>query len=478
MQTINIDISDSGRIIIEDRVYYPENNGIDGMLHNSITNEKALLKTCTEQRVRDTIEAFEYDVLAVKGDKRGFKNIIYPRIMKQSTVLDEEAKYYVFTEIPNFSDLNIRKLSTSLTTNGFSIYSRIMAATNLAESLNVIHDYIGKNILSIHPEDIYINIDNGDVYILIEQWLNEITDLSTVDDFGFSPEWYAREEKPVTETDIRFFMTYVIFRLLCNDDPFDGNETLLQFPLLTDEALRLMHANKYGFVLTKGSNSVSEYIGQGLWKKWRALPSFLRTEIEKSFTIGIETPIERTEISQWLKVMQKLRDCLVYVNGQFRFCDPDISNKVLFMAIDDYKIPVWPKKAIYWYHVDIPINESKNGIVAGVTSKGGRYYLNNLSGNVWGATLNNTIFWVHPEREIEIVEGMTIKLENEKIIKIVNGLVDDPKRTVNVSIQDSLNGQICDSTIDSHNMDDQQDALMEADKDVFADIDKPQGKVD
>lgn len=473
MQTINIDSSDSGRIIIEDRVYYPENNGTDGMIQNSTTNEKALLKLYTDQKTIDIIEAFEYDVLAVVGNKRGIKNIIYPRIMKQKVALDEEAKYYAFTEIPNFSGSNVHKLSSSLATNGFSIYSRIMAAINLAETLNILHNFIGKNILSIHPEDIFVNTDNGDVYIWIEQWLSEIVDLSTVNDFGFSPEWYSRDEKTVTEADFRFFIAYVIFRLLCNDEPFDGSETLLEFPLLTDEAIRLIRANKFGFVLTKESNYVPEYIGQGLWKKWRALPTFFRNEIEKNFTTGIENLDERTEIAQWLKAMQKLRDCIVYVNGQFKFCDPDVSNRVLFILIDDYKIPVWSKKAIYWYHVDVPINESRNGIIAGVTSKEGRYYLNNLSGNVWRASLNNTSFWVYPECETEIVEGMTIQLENGKIIKIVNGLIDDPKRTVNVMVQNMLNDLVCDSTSDSHDIDDQQDQ-QEAD----TDINDPEGKVD
>ena len=480
MQTINIDISDSGRIIIEDRVYYPDNNGVEGMLHNSTTNEKAFLKHYTDQKIIDAIESFEYDVLAVERNKRGFKNIIYPQIMKQNSVLDENAKYYAFTEIPDFSGPSVHKLSSSLSTNGFSIYSRIMAATNLAETLNLIQSYIGKNILSIHPEDIYINTENGDVYIWIEQWLSEFVDLRTVDDFGFSPEWYARDDKNVTEADLRFFMAYVIFRLLCNDDPFDGSETLLQFPLLTEEAARLMRANRYGFVLSKGRNCVSEYIGQGLWKKWRNLPTFLRNEIEKSFTAGIEIPDERTEISQWVKVMQKLRDCLVYVNGQFRFCDPDVSNKVLFMVVDDYKIPVWPKKAIYWYHVGIPINESRNGIIAGVTAKEGRYYLNNLSGNVWGATLNNTSFWIYPEREIEIAEGMTIQLENGKIIKVVNGLVDDPKKTVSVTIQDVLNDPISDSTTDNNDIDEVQDSTQDAApvEATEAVVSNPEGKDD
>lgn len=462
MQTVNIDISDSGRTIIGDRVYYPEDNGINGMLHNSTTNEKVLLKHCDDQDSIDAIEAFEYDVVAAEENRRSFRNIIYPRIIKQTVFTDEEPQFYAFTELPNLTGVNLHRLSAALTTNGFSIYSRIMAAINLAESLNTICQYVGKNIRSIHPEDIYFNTDNGEVYIWIEQWLSDIADSSKVEDFGFSPEWYSREDKTITEADLRYFIAYVIFRVLCNDEPFDGSETLLQFPLLTNEALRLIHSNKYGFVLSKGSNFASEYIGQGLWKKWRALPGFLRFEIEKTFTVGMDSPYERTEISAWVKVMQKLRDCLVYVNGQFRFCDPDVSNKVLFMVVDDYKIPVWPQKAIYWYHVDMPINETKNGIVAGVTLKDGHSYLTNLSGTVWGASLGSTSFWIHPERKIEIAEGMTIQLENGKVIKVVNGLVDDLNKTVYITVQDKPKDAVSDSIVAHNDLDRRTITVQEA----------------
>ena len=430
MQTINIDISDLGRIIIDDHVYYPENNGIDGMFQNPTTNEKIMLKPYTDEAAIDAIEAFEWDVLAMEGGRRGLKNIIYPRIIKQNSVLDEWARYYAFAEIPHFSGSSIYKLSDALMAENFSIYSRVMTAINLAESLNVVHNYVGKSILSIHPEDIYVNTDNGDIYIWIERWLSKIVDTDAVDDFGFAPEWYSREKKAVTEADFRFFMAYAVFRLLCNSEPFDGDETLMQFPLLTDDAVRFIHSGSFGFVLSQGDNCISTYMGRELQEKWRALPGFLRSVMKKNFTIGIENPDERTEISQWLKTMQQLRDCLVFVNGRFRFCDPDSSNPVLFMKIDDYKIPVWPKKAIYWYHVDIPVNESKNGIVAGVTSRDGHCSLKNLSGNVWGITLDKTSFWVYPEQEVEITEGMTIQLENKKIIKVVNGLINNSPKTV------------------------------------------------
>ena len=97
MQTINIDTSNPGRIIIDDQVYYLENNGIDGMFQNPTTNEKILLKPYTDQQAIEAIEAFEYDILAVEGGNRAFKNIIYPQIVKQNPVLNGEENYYAFT---------------------------------------------------------------------------------------------------------------------------------------------------------------------------------------------------------------------------------------------------------------------------------------------------------------------------------------------------------------------------------------------
>ena len=437
MQTINIDINDSGRIMIEDRVYYPADNGMDGMLENPYTSEIAILKKCDNRELIDLIETFECDVLSEQMNVYGFRYVIYPRVLKKKDSIKNETEYFLFTELPgNAKGDTVHQLSKSLYVNGFSIYSRIMAAIHLAEVLTVLEKYIGKNILSIRPEHIYVNVENGEIYIWIEQWLKKHKTFPCKDEFGFSPEWYEGEEKEISAADFGFFAAYAIFRLLCNDDPFDGSDTLLQFPLLTQEAISAIRANKYGFALAKGPNCVSEYTDPALINKWRGLPMFLRREFERNFTAGVNHSEERTGLSQWLKIMQKMRDCLVYVNGQFRFCDPDVSNKVMFMVIDEYKIPVWPKKAIYWYHVNIPMSESKNGVIAGVTVRDGHYYLTNLSGNVWGATLNNTSLFIHPEREIELVLGLTIQLENGKTIRIVDGLVDEPDKMVNLTNPD------------------------------------------
>lgn len=435
MQIVNIDINDSGRIIIDDRVYYSVKNGINGMIQNPDTHESAFFRKCDDQAVLDAADDFEYEVLAAERGDRGLRNILYPTVLKRKDASSEKDEFFVFTEIPEcVTGSTIHQLTKALKVNGFSIYSRVMAAMNLAESLSVIQKYVGKNILSIHPEDIYVNIDNGDVYVWIEDWLRDVSDRSGAEDFGFSPEWYLCEEKTVTYADLSYFAAYAIFRLLCNDDPFDGSDTLIQFPLLTRETIASMHDGTYGFVLTSGSNCVSEYIGQGLLKKWRAMPGFIRSEFEKNFTTGLASPEDRTDIAQWLKIMQKMRDCLVFVNGQFKFCDPDVSNKVLFMVVDDFRIPVWPKKAIYWYHVGIPLHESKNGVIAGVTFKDGKYYLSNLSGNSWTVTFDSMTDWIQPEGIIQIVEGMTIKMGDSKTIKVQSGEIDAPSELVDVTV--------------------------------------------
>lgn len=422
MQVNMFDINESGRILIDDRVYYRIEKDPCGLIENQNTKEKALLTVCTEPEAADRIEAFEYDVMAGISNVRCRKSLIYPGVITWKK--DEGcSETYLYTEIPKeYSEGKLIRLHQSYMAEGFSIGARILAAMNLSMIWGELQTVIDKNLLSMHPESIYVNIENGDVYIWMESWLQPESVQNPIEP-GYPPEWYIREEKKLTKTDIQYFLTYSTFRLLCGDEPFDGSETLLQFPLLTMEALRDIHAGNYEFALVKGKNPVSEYIGQGLLKKWRAFPAFIRNVYERNFTLGIRQPEERTPINEWLKLLRKLRDCLVYVNGQIRFCDPEVSNQVMFMVVDDYKIPVWPKKAVYWYHVDIEWSESKNGIVAGVTMKDGKYYLNNLSGNVWGAVMNNTNLWIYPDKDVEIVEGLKIQLENEKTIQIVNGQI-------------------------------------------------------
>ena len=43
MQTNNFDISDSGRIIIEDRIFYSTNTDVSGLIENANTKEKGIV---------------------------------------------------------------------------------------------------------------------------------------------------------------------------------------------------------------------------------------------------------------------------------------------------------------------------------------------------------------------------------------------------------------------------------------------------
>ena len=75
---------------------------------------------------------------------------------------------------------------------------------------------------------------------------------------------------------------------------------------------------------------------------------------------------------------------------------------------------------------------------------------------------------------------MTIQLENGKIIKVVNGLVDDPKKTVSVTTQDVLNDPISDSTTDNNDIDEVQDSTQDAApvEATEAVVSNPEGKDD
>lgn len=426
MQEIEIDWE---KVFIGNDVFYFNDNEGGGLVENPITKKTAFLRVCDDPVVREEIEAFICETVPSVRTSQYFKSIVYPNIYRKKKSWDEEDTYYIFTEIPeHWQKGHFHRLSKAVSVKEFSIHTRIIAALNLSETLNLIHDYWEKNIFFVHPEEIYVNTENGEIFIWIEKWLRKLPEVA--DEFGFPPEWYSKEERDFDERGFRFFAACVLFRILCGEDPMDGGETLLEFPLLTREAMRDIHSGRYPFVLAEENRSASEYINRDLWRKWQTFPEFVRNEFEKNFTSGIDCPDERTEISKWVKIMRDMRDCLLIVNGQFRFCNPERPDQMLFMEIDDYRIPVWPKKAVYWYHVGIPMSKSQNGIAAGVTLDENGYYLQNLSGNDWDITLDDTTEQIRPKAGIKIMEGMTIRLENGKKIKVIGGLSDNPEKTV------------------------------------------------
>jgi hypothetical protein len=178
--------------------------------------------------------------------------------------------------------------------------------------------------------------------------------------------------------------------------------------------------------MTTEDNGPSDYVGQRIQKMWKSFPGFLRKEFETNFTVGMTSKDKQTEAEQWLKIMRELRDCLVLVNGQFKFCDPETVNKILYIRAGSFLIPIWPQKALYWYHLDAP-EETDERPLAGIGVSSGRCYLKNLSNEAWSLISENVKTDIMPQGTAELTEGTAIQLQNGKILRVVRGGMTVPE---------------------------------------------------
>ncbi len=304
-------------------------------------------------------------------------------------------------------------ISEAVTMKNFSLQSRIMASLNLADMCVELKENFQNMLYQIMAEAVYVNPENGDVKILVEKC------------FGNVPLTFDKRKKqdylickneikslPIGEKELLRFAVYSTFRLLCVENPYDGKKTLVQYPFLSQKAIELIHTEKNGILVKDGENSFSDYIGKNALLRWKAIPTFLRTVIEKE--LQEESQIS---LSEWLVCVRRLRDCLVYIKGQAKMCDPDAVNNVLFLKVGEYKIPIWPRKAIYGYHIWSKTGAEAWQVVAGVNAVG---ELENKSHMQWVAEYDDSIMIIYPGRSVKPLLDMKIKIEDMEL-QVISG---------------------------------------------------------
>ena len=333
------------------------------------------------------------------------------------------------SDIPgNLNDVYV-KLERSVTQKDFSLQARVMAGLNIAGAVafacnNKIHAYS-----SADAEDFFVSTRTGDVKIIIDNHESTGRVFTESEDVNSS----CINSFPQEETMVRL-AAYLTFRLLCLGDPFDGKQTLVEYPFLSKSATAIIHSGKYGLIVEKGENSASGYIGAEVLSRWKALPKFFRAQMVEA--LHAQSDKCETDSTVWLNNIRKLRDCLVFVNGQYRFCDPDLPINLLFMKVRSYKVPVWPKKALYWYHIGDSAVKTGNGVIAGVNGDG---VLENHSDLTWCIEYGTLKEFIDPKRSVKPASGMIIKM-NDVVVEIVDGSVSSPKNKESdiTSKQDTL----------------------------------------
>lgn len=138
--------------------------------------------------------------------------------------------------------------------------------------------------------------------------------------------------------------------------------------MLTYKSKESINCQIKEFVFADNENDVSKYIGREMVARWNALPPIIRNVLEDNLDKG------RTSITydtnDWIFVIRKLRDLLVFVNRSFRFCNPAEKNQILFFRIDAFLVPIWPRKALYGYHVGEADYLKSRQVILGVNQEG------------------------------------------------------------------------------------------------------------
>ena len=399
-----------------EKIIVQRHSRIDDVLLDEIKNR--VKQNILNNDIDCNYEDDEERLLEIINGSRKFRTLVYPfTYFPYSDEVNGES-IYTISELPNDFCEKYYSINNAVRKEKFPFHSRIVAAVNMAEAIAMLRVYFKDYLERLIPEAFYVNVENGDIKVIIDR-------LMSSDNLGLTEDQeylrIKRREMYKLETeDLLKFAAYTSFRLICIESPYDGKETLIKYPLLTVRAYAEINSGKYGFIFSKERDALSEYTDKEMQKKWNSVPRKVRETISEILDSGGKCDIS---IGHWLKNMRTLRDCLVYVNGQFKLCDPDVSNKVSFLSSDEYSIPIWPKKALYWYHVGIDIDKVDNEIVAGISADG---YMENLSKITWMVRYDSAKEFIIPGEKIKPVVGMEISI-NEICFKVVNG--EKPVRT-------------------------------------------------
>lgn len=359
---------------------------------------------------------------------RELKGILYPYCYQTDRSDGAEADVYTISDLPEQFTEKYRRLDEAVLLPEFPLRARVLAALNLADTMVGIQDKFEGLLYSMRPGAVYVNLETGETKILIERCMDFASGKEGRYEYGFAVGPKEEKEDTLTEADLLNFLEYTTFRLLCMEDPFDGEETLTRYPCLTRKALEEIHRGDYPFAFAGAGHPAAAYPSQNAQARWKSLPGDLRRLFERVFDRSARIGEDGMDLSKWRIQMRKLRDCLVSVNRQFRLCDPEVPNKVLFLVIGEYRIPVWSKKAIYWYHTKLEYEKTTNGLVGGINSEGS---LENRTGTQWAVELDGTTAFIAPGGKVKLEEGMKLTIGKE-VVRIVNGETQaaDPEPSV------------------------------------------------
>ena len=361
---------DKSRINMGGQLYNCTDGDISGLFRNASTGEMILVgEYCVddisdfhmirrsidreffkEQDIKglsdDELYDLESEILDIFHTDDRLKGIIYPYTY-EVIENDGESVIYTINEVSDEFRSKYKKFSNVVFEPGFAINLRLNVISNILDIMKALNERFNNFFHGIDANAIFVDPENGDVNILFEKMvLNQ-------DENG---------------DDINSDLAYIIFELLCMASPYDGKQTLIEFPLLTIKTEKKINKSEKKFVFSNNDNGISIYSGKDILARWNALPDIIRGMLEDN--LDTDKLLNTYDINDWIRVIRKLRDLLVYVRGSFRFCNPSENKEINYFDVNGCLVPIWPRKALYGYHVGIADYRLSKKILLGVNQEG------------------------------------------------------------------------------------------------------------
>lgn len=295
------------------------------------------------------------------------------------------------------------------------IRTKILILDSLTGLIMTLRDSFPSALKRLGANCVHVNPKTGDVRVLLNRCID-----SAADEQEFAEdEMFLEVHSPdgLSEQMIVRFLIYTAFVLIVRRNPFDCRAAMMQYPLLTKQAIRDINTGRFGFhASASGQNGAAE--ADSADKVWRSLPTFFRNVIQSELSSSGQ--VHHLTLKEWQMKIRMLRDSLIIVKNKNVLYDWDVDQSLMLLKCNGYLIPVYPRKAIYWYHLGLSYTNGENGVIAGIDAD---YNLKNNSTILWTTKKGSQI---NKGKAIKLRPGLVINISGQEIQVLAAGYRDVP----------------------------------------------------
>ena len=219
-------------------------------------------------------------------------------------------EYFTLIDIINgyTIEYDIENVPTRKNVKFKSINAMINASINIAK---MFLNFQSKDIhmYSFYGEDLFINIDTGDILFDITNSIYVSNDLkqTNLECTYLAPEILKNIDVPNTFSD-NYTLAVILFRIFFHDHPLEGKSVIDDTSLNFKERMKHYSDNAI-FILDPNntSNRAIRGVNFTVLSMWNKYPDYLKDAFTKTFCDYLFNPSERITIEKWLTILLHLK---------------------------------------------------------------------------------------------------------------------------------------------------------------------------